>query len=192
MTSISGSCNRRHPIATGRIVTIGSPRLGLDVGPSGHESALEGHLISDAGQAIAGGTLGKPSDFKEDGSRPDDRCPVFRFAFALAHAGFGGDGRDRLMGEDADVIPPFPGDEPRHGDAAALDALGGEPAPFQGLQAEIPVGDVVASVRLALDGAVVFPTRDFPADDAALTFSILDPLGHLWHRRSLPLSSPLD
>ena len=62
-----------------------------------------------------------------------------------------------------------------------------QPAAFERLQAELAEGDVVAAVALPLSGRLLLAGRP-AADDAALALSELDPLGHLWHGRSLPLA----
>src|SRR5215218_4471012 len=42
--------------------------LTSDARPSGHEAALEGHLVRDAGHARLGGVLGQPAHLEEDGA----------------------------------------------------------------------------------------------------------------------------
>src|SRR5437868_5653513 len=91
--------------------------LRLNVGPAVYEPALERHLVRHPGQAVLGGGLRQPADLEEDLPGTDDRGPVLRLALALAHAGFRRDRGDRLVREDADVVPALARHEAGHRDA---------------------------------------------------------------------------
>ena len=56
-------------------------------------------------------------------ARLHHRGPILRLTFALAHAGFERDRRDRLVREDADVQPAFGAQVLLRGDAAGFDRL---------------------------------------------------------------------
>src|SRR5262249_17807402 len=115
------------------------PYLRSNARPAVDEPAAERHLVGHAGQAVAGRRLGQAAHLVQDHARLDNRGPVFRLALALAHARLGRDGRDRLVGKDADVKPAFAANRVGRGDTARLDGLGAEPAALEGLQAEVAV-----------------------------------------------------
>src|SRR5882724_8955168 len=72
--------------------------------------------------------------FKHDSSRLDHRNPLFRSAFAFAHAGFRGLLGERLIRENPD--PQFAAalDKPRNGHAGSFNLAVGDPGIFHGLQ----------------------------------------------------------
>src|SRR5439155_19162406 len=73
------------------------PYGNLHTRPAGYQPAAKGHLVSYPGQSIARGGFRQAADFKENHARLDHRRPVFRLAFALAHARFRGDGCHGLV-----------------------------------------------------------------------------------------------
>src|SRR5262245_39886081 len=73
----------------------------LDVRPPGDEPAAERHLVSDASQAVTGGSFGDAGQLEQNLARTDDGRPVFRLALALAHAGFQRDRGHRFVREHA-------------------------------------------------------------------------------------------
>src|SRR5712691_7690253 len=87
----------------------------------GDETALEGHLVGDPGEAVAGGRFGQSADLEQDRARPDDGGPVFRLALALAHARFQRNRRHGLVREDADVQTALTAHRVRRGDTPGLD-----------------------------------------------------------------------
>src|SRR5262245_52456848 len=144
---------------------IQNPKSKSDVGPTADKTAAKRHLVSHAGQAIAGGRLRHATDFEQHHARLDDGGPVFRLPLALAHARLGGDRGHRLVREHANVQPPLAAQEVRGGDATGLDGLGAQPAAFQRLQAVVAEGHEIAAGCLT---SYLSP----------LTFSELYSLGH--------------
>ena len=73
---------------------------------------------------------------------------IFRFAFALAHAGFQRLGRHRLVREDADKHPAFAAKEVAARHAAGFDLPGRDPADFSACKPYSPKATVLPRVAL--------------------------------------------
>lgn len=140
-----------------------------------HKAASERHFVCDARQTLPGRCFRQAGYFEQNLPGLDHGGPIFRFALAFTHAGFGGDGSDRLMRKNANVQAPFAANEMRSRDTACFDAFRAEPTGFQRLQAIFAKGDGVTPIGLT-------------ANATALVFSILYPFRHEWHGCS-PLSN---
>src|SRR5229473_2713912 len=91
--------------------------------------------------------------FKHDASRLHDRHPLFRRAFALAHARFGRLLGERLVRKNPD--PQFSAalDEPRNRHARRFDLPVGDPRAFHGLQTVLAERQISAAPGLAVAAA---------------------------------------
>src|SRR4051812_21881820 len=132
---------------------------------AGNKSAANRHFVGHARQGALGGLFIDAGNFENHVAGLDDGHPVFRLAFALAHAGFQRLTADRLMRENPDEHAAFAGEIVAARHAAGLDLPRGYPGHFQCLKAIFAKGNRIAASGVALHLAT-------------LAFSEFDPLGH--------------
>src|SRR5438552_8588021 len=119
--SVSRRCSSLISRNWAGFIVASLSRGASDPGLPRDEAALEGHLVGDTGQAVAGGSFGQSADLEQDHAGTNHGGPVFRLALALAHAGFQRNRRHGFVREDANVEAALTADRVRRGDTPGLD-----------------------------------------------------------------------
>src|SRR5699024_10432192 len=118
-----------------------------------HDLALDGQLVAGQAQGLAGDFLGHAGDLEHDAAGLDDGNPVLGGTLTGTHTGLSGLLGDGLVGEDLDPDLTATLGVTGHGDTGRLDLVAGDPRGLGGHQAELTVGDLIASHGLAGEAA---------------------------------------
>ena len=122
-------------------------------GRLGDQLGLQRQLVAGQTERFTGDLFGDAGDFEQHSAGFNHGYPVLRSAFTGTHAGLGGLGRYRFVGENLDPYLTATLGVTGQGDTGRLDLLAGNPVRFGGLQSEFAVSQGVAPLGLTLHAA---------------------------------------
>src|SRR5579863_972106 len=128
----SSTCFRRS-------LSFGTFRL-----PSCNKAGRDGQFMAGQADGFFGDLFGDATNFKDNAPRLDNGYPVVHGSLTATHAGLGGFGANRLIGEDTDPHFATALHEACECDTCSLDLPGLHPARFHCLQPKLAKGEGVA------------------------------------------------